>query len=526
MFPGARHPLEQAIALSQSGNPAAAERLCLDVLRADPRNVSALNVLAITRIQMNRLADALAAYDEALKLRLDFTLVYGRAVLLRTMKRPAEAVSGFEQAIGLKPRSAEAWNGKGNGLRDLNRPLEAIAAFDKALTVSPETPTILFNRAMALRDAKRYAEALAGFDLVLARQPAFVEAWVERGTTLRHLRRFNEALESYHKALAVDPRNVNALNNRGTTLQDMRRLEEAGASFDQAITLAPDNPELRRNRAKLLCARGRTAEGLEAFMQATALAPKEPADPAFAHRERHDLEQKAYLSSIAEAEPGQRLSSPAVRQNNDIEGISQRWREAKPQIVVIDNFLTDEALEKLRRFCWDSQIWKTGYPNGYLGAMPETGFASPLLAQIADELRDSYPAIFRNLPLHYLWAFKYDSSLKGINIHADEAAVNVNFWITPDEANLDPESGGLVVWDVAAPLDWDFDKYNGGDYADIHRFLAEHNARSVTIPYRANRAVIFDSDLFHETDTIRFKDGYLNRRINVTLLYGRRDWQA
>ena len=43
------------------------------------------------------------------------------------------------------------------------------------------------------------------------------------------------------------------------------------------------------------------------------------------------------------------------------------------------------------------------------------------------------------------------------------------------------------------------------------------------VPYRANRAVIFDSDLFHETDTIRFKDGYLNRRINVTMLYGRRE---
>jgi hypothetical protein len=48
----------------------------------------------------------------------------------------------------------------------------------------------------------------------------------------------------------------------------------------------------------------------------------------------------------------------------------------------------------------------------------------------------------------------------------------------------------------------------------------------VTVPYRANRAVIFDSDLFHETDRIAFKDGYLNRRINITLLYGRREMAA
>jgi hypothetical protein len=34
--------------------------------------------------------------------------------------------------------------------------------------------------------------------------------------------------------------------------------------------------------------------------------------------------------------------------------------------------------------------------------------------------------------------------------------------------------------------------------------------------------VIFDSDLFPKTDRIVFKEGYLNRRINITLLYGER----
>ena len=100
--------------------------------------------------------------------------------------------------------------------------------------------------------------------------------------------------------------------------------------------------------------------------------------------------------------------------------------------------------------------------------------------------------------------------------------MNVNFWITPDEANLDPASGGLKVWDVDAPLDWDFLKFNG-DVAATRDFLRRSGAKSITVPYRANRAVIFDSDLFHETDRIAFKEGYLNRRINVTLLYGRRE---
>jgi hypothetical protein len=153
--------------------------------------------------------------------------------------------------------------------------------------------------------------------------------------------------------------------------------------------------------------------------------------------------------------------------------------------------------------------------------MPEDGFSCPLLAQIAEELRAIFPTIFQDHGLRYLWGFKYDSNLDGIAIHADFAAVNVNFWITPDEANLDPAGGGLVVWDIAAPLDWDFEKYNR-DAQGNRAFLEEAGAKPVTIPYRANRAVIFDSNLFHKSDTITFRQGYLNRRINVTMLYGDR----
>ena len=43
--------------------------------------------------------------------------------------------------------------------------------------------------------------------------------------------------------------------------------------------------------------------------------------------------------------------------------------------------------------------------------------------------------------------------MNGIAVHADHAAVNLNFWVTPDDANLDPSSGGLVVYPKAPPAD-------------------------------------------------------------------------
>ncbi len=81
------------------------------------------------------------------------------------------------------------------------------------------------------------------------------------------------------------------------------------------------------------------------------------------------------------------------------------------------------------------------------------------------------------------------------------------------------------MWDIKAPQDWDFPRYNA-DVAGARAFLAREGAKPIVIPHRANRAVVFDSDLFHETDRIDFKDGYENRRINVTMLYGRRTFHG
>jgi hypothetical protein len=86
-------------------------------------------------------------------------------------------------------------------------------------------------------------------------------------------------------------------------------------------------------------------------------------------------------------------------------------------------------------------------------------------------------------------------------------------------------SGGMVIWDKRAPQDWRYQDYNKTDAATkarIDDFLAREGAEPIRIPHRQNRVVIFNSDLFHRTDDVRFRAGFENRRINVTMLYGQR----
>jgi hypothetical protein len=392
----------------------------------------------------------------------------------------------------------------------------------------------LLQQAVLHHQSGRLSEAERLYRNVLKFLPEHPGTNNALGIALKDQGKTAEAAAVFRRLVAIAPDHAPAHSNLGNILFVQGRLDEAEASYRRALEIRPEMTDALKNLGLVIVDDGRFAESFPWFKRHAELAYGSPASapPVPPQKARHDQEQREYLSSAKvngyaaaaafHLDEGGRVAGRAVNPDRSGGDVATRWQGSSPQIAVIDNLLTDEALERLRQFCWRSTIWQKSYPNGYLGAMPEHGFVCPLLQQIDEELRGAYPAILGEHPLLQWWGFKYDSRLSGTNVHADFAAVNINFWITPDEANLDPESGGLIVWDTPAPLDWNFAHYNGASQA-IRDFLAQSKAQSVTVPYRANRAVIFDSDLFHATDRIAFKEGYLNRRINITMLYGKRE---
>jgi len=227
---------------------------------------------------------------------------------------------------------------------------------------------------------------------------------------------------------------------------------------------------------------------------------------------------------LLHVEEGPRVER-ALSPHWDREASQRTYLERPPGVVVIDDFLTEEALTALEQFCVRSTIWfGNRYPDGRLGAFFFSGFNCPVLLQIAEEIQEALPRLIGpRYPLRQLWAFKNTGALPADStIHADFAAINVNFWISPTEANLDPQSGGLRVYDLSAPRSWDFRAYNEG-LEMIRNYIAARRPREMRIPYRRNRLVLFNSDLFHATEAVRFRPEYTSHRINVTLLYGDRE---
>jgi len=222
----------------------------------------------------------------------------------------------------------------------------------------------------------------------------------------------------------------------------------------------------------------------------------------------------------------------AINSELDFAGIQKKY--LANNLVIIDSFLSTEALEALERFAHEATIWNSVKSSGdYMGAYLQDGFTPRILAQVARELETSLPLVFDHgrHSLNMAWGYKYDSygskqnTQKGIQLHVDSAAVNANFWLTDDDANLAGEGGGLDVFLLEPPVGTPSSVLN--DENMNHTALREQletEGEKVRVSFRKNRLVLFKSNLWHATDAaLNFANGYTKRRINLTLLFGQRE---
>jgi hypothetical protein len=236
--------------------------------------------------------------------------------------------------------------------------------------------------------------------------------------------------------------------------------------------------------------------------------------------ENYSENDLSFISSIHKIKYNKppKTKSPLINPFLDFKSIQNDYCTSNPSICVVDNLLTDSFYKDLNIFYRCANIFKRPYPRGYVGTFLGTGMANIPILQFSLDLKNQLPGIFKKYNLCQAWAFKYDSQQKGINIHADDAAVNVNLWLTPDNANLEKDSGGLIIWKKKPSKLASFDDYNSELNSD--KMFKDVNASDfIQVPYKANRAVIFDSKLYHATDSINFDSKYINRRLNVTFLY-------
>jgi hypothetical protein len=380
----------------------------------------------------------------------------------------------------------------------------AIALFERAIEAAPDYASAWLNLAIACGVTDKAVDA---YRRTIALDPDCYEAhralgflWLGRGKRDRAQDHFARTLELRRG----DDRSMIAARSLRRTTQAKLLHDAEQFRFLAGSGRAPQPFELRARIYEKIAAELVVSNDAE-IVELTA-------------EQLEDLgeDYNTAFHTIAAPERG----AGVINSGLDTASITQLWQEDVPGVVWFDDLLTPDALSALRRYLLGSTIWfDFSHIGGFLATYLEDGLACPLILQIADEFRRAFPDLLGDYPLSQAWAFK---GLKGdlpIDIHADDAAISLNFWVTPDEANLSPERGGLRVYGTPPPKGWKIADYDA-DAPLIRDFLAAHEADKVTIPYCGNRAVLFDSRLFHGSDAPNFAPGYANHRINITMLFG------
>ena len=229
---------------------------------------------------------------------------------------------------------------------------------------------------------------------------------------------------------------------------------------------------------------------------------------------------KASYNRILHYQPPQEIPGGALNPHIDTAKIEASYFEQDYGFAAFDSFLKPEAFASLRSFFLESTLWfETNIP-GEVGAALRHGICCPLLLQIARETKSAFPRIFKDIPFSNCWSYKFYSRNSGVPVHADDGKVSINFWLTPDEANLNPETGGVTFWKERVPVSF-FATTADEKSKIMQRIMKNPDADPFTVSYGSNKIALFESRLLHKTDEVEFKDDYANRRVNLTLLYGR-----
>jgi tetratricopeptide (TPR) repeat protein len=237
---GTQTQISEALRRAGAGDLAGAERICAEVVRREPNNVSAVMLAGI--IAANR-----GDNDKAAPF--------------------------FERAIALQPQRADAHYNLGLVRDRQGRNEEALAAFERALKIDPNNVEASVARANALLMLLRWPEAIAALDRILAAHPGVADLWLKRGAAYDTLGDYGAALESYRRADQLQPNRPVTIELIGTVLVRTANHRDAIDELSRALALGHQTADTYFQRALAHAGLGEQEKSLADFAKAHELEP-------------------------------------------------------------------------------------------------------------------------------------------------------------------------------------------------------------------------------------------------------------
>lgn len=222
-----------------------AERIAQSILRINPKDLLALQVLALSLAMQGRLFDSVHFFTRASKLdskNPEILSNLGKAQHGAFLF--SDAVLTFEKLNKLIPNNPQILTDLATSYARLKSYEKAAVAYKKALQLQPDYFLAWSNYGNLLSETGFNLEAIASYEKAIELNPSYSEAWTNYGNALYSVTRFEDAKAAHQKALLIDPYYGEAWFNHGNVLSELRRYDEAIESYHKCLHLKPEHPYL------------------------------------------------------------------------------------------------------------------------------------------------------------------------------------------------------------------------------------------------------------------------------------------
>src|SRR5690348_18317969 len=129
---GSGDSIHHAAALFNAGKLAEAERVCLGILKRRAADGNALHLLGVLKARRGAWAEALSYFDRALRVEpRSYELLLNRGMTLQAMSNYDGAIESYDRALAVKPDCVQSLARRGDALAARARLDDAVASYDR-----------------------------------------------------------------------------------------------------------------------------------------------------------------------------------------------------------------------------------------------------------------------------------------------------------------------------------------------------------------------------------------------------------
>lgn len=127
------------------------------------------------------------------------------------LKEDDEAISYYNQAIIIDPKSHVPYNGIAEVYRDNKKDRElAKTWYQKTLAINPTERKACFGMGFCLNSQGKYNDAIPYLKTAIEKEPTYTAAFVELGYSYFKVNRITEAIDNLNKAISLNASNENS----------------------------------------------------------------------------------------------------------------------------------------------------------------------------------------------------------------------------------------------------------------------------------------------------------------------------